>query len=128
MVSKLSPWFLLGFSDAESCFSIALSKDFKRKTGWLVYIEFKITLHEKDRALLELIQFSFDEVGSITTAGKGLIKYQVRSIKDLIVIIDHFDKYPLISQKWADYQLFKQAFEIINRKEHLNPKGIQKKL
>jgi len=128
MVSKLSPWFLLGFSDAESCFSIALSKDFKRKTGWLVYIEFKITLHEKDRALLELIQFSFDEVGSITTAGKGLIKYQVRSIKDLIVIIDHFDKYPLISQKWADYQLFNQAFEIINRKEHLNPKGIQKKI
>jgi hypothetical protein len=50
----------------------------------------------------------------------------IRSVKDLAVIIDHFDKYPLITQKQANYILFKQALELINRKEHLTSKGLQK--
>ena len=34
------------------------------------------------------------------------IQYRVTSLKDLInVIIPHFDKYPLISKKRADYEL-----------------------
>jgi hypothetical protein len=36
------------------------------------------------------------------------------------------DKYPLITQKRADYELFKQAFELISRKEHLTTKGLEK--
>jgi hypothetical protein len=42
----------------------------------------------------------------------------VRSVKDLEKIFSHFDKYPLITQKRADYLLFKQAYEIIKKKEH----------
>jgi hypothetical protein len=52
--------------------------------------------------------------------------YQVRSVKDLRVIIAHFDKYPLISQKFADYQLFKQIVEMMNRKEHLTIEGLKR--
>lgn len=52
--------------------------------------------------------------------------YVVSSSKDLKVIIDHFDKYPLITQKLADYQLFKQAFELISSKEHLSTQGLKK--
>ena len=42
------------------------------------------------------------------------------------VIIPHFDKFPLITQKLADFKLFKQVVEIINRKEHLTMEGLQK--
>lgn len=38
---------------------------------------------------------------------------------DLAVIIDHFYKYPLVTQKGADFLLFKQAFNLVSRKEHL---------
>jgi len=31
------------------------------------------------------------------------------------VILSHFSKYPLISQKKADFELFKLAVEILNR-------------
>jgi hypothetical protein len=41
-------------------------------------------------------------------------------------IIDYFDKYPLITQKLADYLLFKQVFEMIKNKEHLTIKGLNK--
>ena len=30
--------------------------------------------------------------------------------EELIVIVDYFDKFPLISQKWADFYLFKEVF------------------
>jgi hypothetical protein len=50
----------------------------------------------------------------------------VGSVKELKVIIDHLDKYPLITQKRADYLLFKQAFDLISRKEHLTKEGLHK--
>ncbi|RKH09735.1 hypothetical protein D7V77_42660, partial [Corallococcus sp. CA041A] len=40
-------------------------------------------------------------------------------MKDLNIIISHFYKYPLISQKWADYKLFKSAVLLLKDKEHL---------
>jgi LAGLIDADG endonuclease len=50
----------------------------------------------------------------------------ISSREELEVVINHFDKYPLITQKFADYQLFKQAFELIKRKEHLTLEGLKK--
>jgi len=32
----------------------------------------------------------------------------------------------LITQKWSDYQLFKQAVELVVRKEHLTLEGLKK--
>jgi hypothetical protein len=40
------------------------------------------------------------------------------------VIIDHLDKYPLITQKRTDFKLFKQVVELMNRKEHLTIEGL----
>lgn len=47
------------------------------------------------------------------------LKFKVQSVKDLAVIINHFEKYPLITKKWADYQLFRQALMLVRQKEHL---------
>lgn len=110
--AKVDPWFITGFADAESSFIVSLTQKNRLKTGWLVYAAFQISLHEKDRALLELIQ-AFFGVGKINKHGKHSIQYRVSSTEDLKVIIDHFYKYPLISQKLADYLLFKKILAII---------------
>jgi hypothetical protein len=36
------------------------------------------------------------------------------------------DKYPIISQKFADYELFKEAYNLIKKKEHLTDDGLRK--
>lgn len=36
------------------------------------------------------------------------------------------DKYPLITKKLVDYSLFKQAYNMIIRKEHLSQEGLYK--
>jgi len=40
------------------------------------------------------------------------------------VLVYHFVKYPLITAKYSDFLLFKQAFEIIKTKSHLTEKGL----
>ena len=65
-------------------------------------------------------------VGKLHKHGKNSVQYRVESIKDLQVIVDHFDKYPLISVKAIDYILFKKAFYIIKLQEHLTKEGLLK--
>lgn len=123
--AKIKPWFVTGFTDAEGCFFVNVVKDNKYKTGWRIQLAFSITLHKKDKALLEDIKIYFGEIGSFNTKhGPDTIKYLVYSIEDLAVVIHHFDKYPMITEKWADYLLFKMIFNLIDKKEHLTMKGL----
>lgn len=54
----LNPYFVTGFSDAESYFLIVITKSKDVKTGWSVSLRFGINLH-KDEALLKSIQQFF---------------------------------------------------------------------
>jgi len=72
-------------------------------------------MHKRDKALLQNIK-SYFVLGNILKQGSQSIQFRVRSIKDLAVIIDHFYKYPLITEKLADYKLLKQTFKIVERK------------
>jgi len=74
---------------------------------------------------LELIQ-SYFGVGTIVKQGKNNVEYRVSRSQDLSKILDHFDKYPLITQKNGDFILFKQAIALINNKEHLTTEGFKK--
>ncbi len=67
----------------------------------------------------------FFGVGKIYSKNRDSISYLVTSIKDLQVIKDHFDCYPLISQKRADYELWKRIIEIMKVKRHLTLEGVQ---
>ncbi len=119
----LNPFFVTGFVDAEGCFLINVRKNNKYKLGLRVEPSFQITLHKKDKDLLEKIQ-NFFSVGSICEK-KQSITYHVYSTRKLALIIKHFEKYPLITQKQADFLLFNKAVNLINNKEHLTLKGLQ---
>ena len=122
---KLQPnqWFITGFSDAEGCFTIKIQPNAKLKTKWRVRPVFSITLHLKDLSLLKAIQKTLG-VGKINKCGKKAVIYAVDSIKEIPVILNHFDKYPLITHKLSDYFIFKQCFEIIKQGEHLTERGL----
>ena len=97
-----------------------------------MYLRFSIGLSKKDIAILEKIKVLLvpspslrggDQrgptgdpppgVGNISKQGSQSIQFRVRSIKDLAIIIYHFDKYPLITDKLADYKLLNKAFKIV---------------
>ena len=125
-LNLINPWFVTGFSDGEACFILSITKSKERKIGWRFNHCFQITLHKKDKELLEQLQGYFGGVEYITKHRSESVHYRVQSLKDLLVILNHFDKYPLITLKWVNYQLFKSAIMLIINKEHLTEEGLRK--
>lgn len=104
---------------------IMLTKDSKRRTGFNIQVRFAINVHSMDRPLLEKL-YTFFGRGQIDRGVGHTCIYRVISVKDIVeVVIPHFDKYPLLSKKKADFLLFKCAAELIFRKEHLTQKGVE---
>ena len=121
----LSPYWVTGFADAESCFSLKVSKKSTTASGYHVIPEFRIELHSRDLLLLRKIH-SFFRIGTIyEREDRNKAYYSVQSLRDIVnIIIPHFDKYPLITQKKADYLLFKQAINLLYSKVHKDVDGI----
>lgn len=113
---NLSPFWVTGFSDAESSFNIRVTKDNTRIHKIKISPIFSIELHIKDIALLNMIK-EFFGVGTIIRRirdGKITAIYSVQSIESIFkVIIPHFEKYPLLSQKLADFFFFKSCIQLM---------------
>jgi hypothetical protein len=62
---KLNPNWVTGFTDAEGCFFINISKDKNYKTGWRIRASFEIVLHKRDKDLLLQIRSFFNGIGTI---------------------------------------------------------------
>ena len=128
--SILPCYVLTGLIDAEGCFRISIlnNKNLKQDNSNLPFktrLYFQLSLHKKDENLLKLLKDSL-KVGKIFKSRPEAYEFQVSSIKDLKLIIEFFDKYPLITQKYGDYILFKKAYELISNKQHLTNEGLLK--
>lgn len=124
---SINPYWITGFSDGESSFVLKLHETKKRKVGWSVNPSFSIELNIRDLYVLEKIQ-SFFKVGSISKRNnRRTAVYAVQSVIALNnVIIPHFIKYPLLTEKQKDFKLFCLGIDIINKKEHLVLEGLRK--
>ena len=123
----LNPYWVTGFVDGEGTFMISILKSKDRALGWKVTPIFAIKLGGNDLELLGRIK-SFFGVGNIVIVkSDGSAIFSVKSVKDIFsVIIPHFDKYPLLTKKQADFILFKTIVELIVKKQHLNREGLSK--
>jgi hypothetical protein len=119
-------WFVTGFADGEGCFMVNIYKTKKNRIGWQVNVSFTINLHKRDIELLKLIQAYFGGIGTVRKGRGDCWEFRVCSLNQILTkIIPHFDKYPLITKKHADYLLFKKIVTIIQRGEHLTATGLQ---
>lgn len=87
--------------------------------------------------MLSQIQSHFGGVGEINKYTKNAYQYRVISLlppppqacggrQDLInVIIPHFIKYPLNTQKRADFELLLMVVELMIQKKHVTLEGLQ---
>lgn len=123
----LSPSFISGFSDAEGSFVVTILKNPRYKTGWNVQARFQIKLHEKDRALLLLIQNYFYNIGYISKINdRSTVEFRVSDITSLNnIIIPHFEKYTLITNKYKDFIIFKQIVSLMSENKHTSLEGLK---
>nr|QCW06953.1 hypothetical protein [Drechslerella brochopaga] len=119
--------WITGFTDAEGSFIVSITKNNERIIGWKVQVIFGIYLHGRDIQILNQIQ-SYFGVGKIYTDNKrGTVNYLVRSPKDLnSTIIPQFNKYKLLTQKKADFELFSTIVNLIIQNQHKTEQGFKK--
>lgn len=69
------------------------------KVGWAVQPLFQIGLHKKDFSLLKNIR-AFLGVGEIEKIINKFLSlhYMVQSLKDLNIIVNHFERYPFLTK------------------------------
>lgn len=123
---KLDPNFIIGLTESEGSFSVFLHKDKRAKFKVNVSLRYKITMLENETKLLEMVKYFFN-CGVFAHKKNGIVSFTVRdfySIKN--VVIPHFLKYPLRGTKYLDFISFKEAFHVIESKEHLTIEGIKK--
>jgi hypothetical protein len=125
--SKINPWSITGFSDAEASFIISIykNKNSNSKLKWRVTPNFSIHIHIKDIAVLEVIKNTLG-VGKVIKNSSSTAVFRVDNIQELQTIVDHFNMYPLISAKITDFLLFKQCYNFIKQKQHLTQEGLEK--
>lgn len=127
--NNINPYWITGFCDAESSFSIRVGKDASRFKSIRIAPIFSIEIHEKDYNLLKEIK-NFFGVGTIlkrVKKGNPTAIYSVLSISALKeVIIPHFNQYNLLTQKKEDFRIFSLVVDMLYDNKHKNEEGLNK--
>ena len=116
--------YLSGFADGEGCFCVTFNKSKRHKFGWDIRPSFSVS-QNSDRAKVLGIFKSYFKCGSIRPdRSDKTLRYETRSISSLVgKIIPHFERYPLLSEKKRDFDIFSEICRKMYRKEHLTTDG-----
>uniref|UniRef100_UPI0030E2826D hypothetical protein n=1 Tax=Ophiocordyceps sobolifera TaxID=94213 RepID=UPI0030E2826D len=125
----LSPFWLVGFVDAEGCFSITTFKSETSKLGEVAKLSFILTQSVRDEDLMKsLIEYLGCGNISLDNRGRGTINFKVTKFSNIRdIIIPFFDKYPLQGNKNLDFSSFSQVSlrtKLMENKAHLTKEGL----
>lgn len=127
LTNKLDSSFITGLIDAEGSFVVTILKNPRYRLGWVIQTRFQFKLHEKDRDLVLAIQYFYNNIGYISNINKrNSVEFRVTNIKDLYLIISHLESNSLLTNKYADFLLFKEICSIVIKNNHYTPEGLQK--
>ena len=122
---RLDTKWISGFVDGEGCFHVGIHKISKMTLKWQVLPEFRIVQHKKNIKILEKIKYVFG-FGIITKNHGDRYELRVRKLQDLNKIVEFFKNNSLQTTKKDDFKLFSQVINLMNKKEHLNKRGLRK--
>lgn len=131
--------WLAGFTEADGHFGIkhivSRPKSERRKRSMSENFSLKFRLDQRafDKPtsssmlpfMKELALFLHSNVKSYTSNkfGVEVLSLSVQSIENIENLIQYFDKYPVLGEKYTKYKSWKTAYEIIRSKEHLTEQG-----
>jgi len=93
-----------GFVSGDGNFDVRVINSSKNKTGYQVYLRFRISQHEKDIKLMELLIKKFGS-GTIEKNSKDqVVNLTISKFSEITnVIIPFFELNPLLGVKQLDY-------------------------
>jgi len=126
---RLDAKWIVGFTDGEGCFHVAINKIPEMSLGWQVLPEFRIVQSEKDEKVLHKVKeyFGFGDVKINRRDRHGVRKeFRVRGLENLNKIVKFFKENSLETEKKKDFEIFAEIIRLMNNKEHLKKEGLDK--
>ena len=123
---KLDAQWIVGFTDGEGCFHIAINRNQRIAIGLQVLAEFTVVQHVRDIQTLYALKTYFN-CGVVRKNHGDRYCYRVRGINDLInIIIPFFEKHSLKTSKNIDFKKFRKTVLIMmnDQQLHLSLEGI----
>ena len=122
----LNAQWVVGFVDGEGCFHVGISKNQKMTLGVQVLPEFTVVQHQVDEQVLYALKAYFG-CGVVRKNHGTRLSYRVRGHENLLhKIIPFFEKHQLKTRKRVDFAKFRKVVLMMEKKEHLNPDGVEK--
>lgn len=127
---RMDGQYIAGFVDGEGSFHVAFQERKDLRFGWQAVPEFHVSQNFPSRKVLEGIRDTLQcgYIKANDAAGKAdkTLVYVVRDRKDLLQkIIPFFERYPLLSEKRNDFELFRKIVRRIEAGEHLKLEGFE---
>lgn len=120
--------WLVGFSSGEAKFDIKISQNSENTTGYRLTLRFRISQHERDKALLETIAkyLGRSRAGKVSKYPKQpAVVFTFFKFSEITeILIPLFEKNPLLGVKFHDFLEFCEAAKLIKDGKHLTLDGI----
>ena len=85
------PSYLSAYADGEGCFCVSISKSVRHKLGWELRPSFSVSQNKNRAEVLHLFRSYFGCGHIRPDRSDQTIKYEVRSLTDLIIkVMPHF--------------------------------------
>ena len=119
------PSYISGYVDGEGCFAVSISPRSTLVVGWEVRPSLSVS-QNGDRSQVLLIIQEYFSCGTLRPdRSDRTLKWEVRSLSLIEArIIPHFQRYPMLSGKQQDFELFAEICGRMTRSEHRNPRGL----
>jgi hypothetical protein len=120
---SLNNHWLAGFSDADGCFHISVTKSKSHSIGYSVRLEY--SLKQNDSLPLTLL-YDLIKKGNLSQYSTGVWCYKSTGYSTAYILIQYFDEYNLQSSKFVNFLKFRKVYIMITNGLHLTDKGIKK--
>ncbi|KAJ1566189.1 NADH:ubiquinone dehydrogenase subunit 5 [Nowakowskiella sp. JEL0078] len=120
--TSVSSFWLSGFLDADGSIGILITDSITHKLKKSTRLE--VDFRQKEPVLLLAIQTLF--TGNFSSDKQGVHRLKITGTKNLPGLITYLDSFPLQSQKYLQYFIFRRTYCMMVNKEHLTLAGLSK--
>jgi hypothetical protein len=118
------PAWVTGFIDGEGTFFVDLLKNSTMALGIQVQLQFVITQHIRDEALMQRF-VEFFGTGTLVSDGPTKVQYRIRRFRDFDrCLFPLLDEFPLQTNKRLDAEAFRKVHTLMKEKSHLTQTGL----
>ena len=120
MSVKLTPDWIVGFTDGEGCFCVSVNQNAQMRFGFSIQTEFTIVQHKVNIQLLYGLKHYF-KCGTVGVNDGDRYHWRVCNRNHFQeILIPFFEHHPLKGKRYVEFNRFRDICRMLANKEHMS--------